>query len=65
MMPLTFAFNVSGYPAISVPCGFDADGLPVGLQIVGGFRQDALVLAAAAGFEAARPWSGRRPPAGT
>jgi Asp-tRNA(Asn)/Glu-tRNA(Gln) amidotransferase A subunit family amidase len=62
MMPLTFAFNVSGCPAISVPCGFDADGLPVGLQIVGGFRQDALVLAAAAGFEAARPWAGRRPP---
>jgi amidase len=64
MMTLTFAFNLSGFPAISVPCGLDADGLPVGLQIVGGFRQDALVLRAAAAFEAARPWLAHRPPVG-
>lgn len=62
MMILTYAFNFSGYPAISVPCGWTADGLPVGLQIVGGWRQDALVLSAAAGFEAAAPRAERRPP---
>jgi Asp-tRNA(Asn)/Glu-tRNA(Gln) amidotransferase A subunit family amidase len=56
---LTFAFNLSGYPAISVPCGFTDDGLPVGLQIVGGWRQDALVLRAAACFEAVGPRPGR------
>jgi Asp-tRNA(Asn)/Glu-tRNA(Gln) amidotransferase A subunit family amidase len=58
----TLAFNFSGYPAISVPCGFTDDGLPVGLQIAGGWREDARVLRAAAAFEAALPWTGRRPP---
>jgi Asp-tRNA(Asn)/Glu-tRNA(Gln) amidotransferase A subunit family amidase len=62
MLVPTFAFNFSAYPAISVPCGWTRDGLPVGLQIVAGWRQDALVLKAAAAFEAAAPWTGRRPP---
>ncbi len=62
MMLPTFAFNFSAYPAISVPGGQTRDGLPVGLQIVAGWRQDALVLRAAAAFEAARPWGDRRPP---
>jgi aspartyl-tRNA(Asn)/glutamyl-tRNA(Gln) amidotransferase subunit A len=44
-----------------VPCGFSAGGLPVGLQIVGGRYADALVLRAAAAFEAARPWAAKRP----
>jgi aspartyl-tRNA(Asn)/glutamyl-tRNA(Gln) amidotransferase subunit A len=58
----TLAFNLSGYPAISVPCGVTAEGLPVGLQLVAGWRADARVLAAAAAFEAAFPWAERRPP---
>lgn len=58
----TLAFNFSGYPAISVPCGWTPDGLPVGLQIVAGWRQDALVLRAAAAFERIAPWAERRPP---
>jgi Asp-tRNA(Asn)/Glu-tRNA(Gln) amidotransferase A subunit family amidase len=62
MMLLTFAFNLSAHPAITVPCGQTADGLPVGLQIVGGWQQDAAVLRAAAAFEAAVAWAGRRPP---
>lgn len=60
----TYAFNVSNYPAISVPCGRTAEGLPVGLQIVAGWRQDALVLRAAACFEAAHLWVADRPPLG-
>jgi amidase len=59
---LTYAFTVVGVPAISVPCGFTRDGLPVGLQIVGRWRDEATVLRIAAAFEAERPWAARRPP---
>jgi amidase len=61
MLIPTYAFNLSAHPALSVPCGWTETGLPVGLQIVGGWRQDALVLRAAACFEAAAPWTNRRP----
>jgi Asp-tRNA(Asn)/Glu-tRNA(Gln) amidotransferase A subunit family amidase len=59
--PFTYPFNITGHPAISVPCGWTADGLPVGLQIVGRRFADATVLRAAAAFEAAAPWADRRP----
>jgi aspartyl-tRNA(Asn)/glutamyl-tRNA(Gln) amidotransferase subunit A len=51
----TYPFNVTGQPAATVPCGM-VDGLPVGLQIIGRRGDDALVLRAAAAFEAAHPW---------
>ena len=58
----TYPFNLTGQPAASVPAGFTAEGLPVGLQIVARpFREDQLFTAAAA-LEAARPWAHRRPP---
>ena len=59
---LTYAISVTGLPVISVPAGFTRDGLPVGIQIVGRRRQEAAVLAAAAAFEAAAPWTDRVPP---
>jgi Asp-tRNA(Asn)/Glu-tRNA(Gln) amidotransferase A subunit family amidase len=59
---LTYAFTVVGLPAISVPCGFTRDGLPVGLQIVGRWRDEAGVLRVAAAFEQAAPWAHQRPP---
>jgi len=58
---LTYMVSVLGLPAISIPCGFTRDGLPVGLQIVGKRRAESTVLRAAAAFEAARPWSDTRP----
>lgn len=58
----TYPFNVTGQPAASVPCGWTDDGLPVGLQIVGRRFDEATVLRAAAAFEEAFPWAGRRPP---
>jgi len=59
---LTYAFTVLGLPAISVPCGFTRAGLPVGLQIAGGWHAEATVLRAAAAFEAVAPWAHLRPP---
>jgi aspartyl-tRNA(Asn)/glutamyl-tRNA(Gln) amidotransferase subunit A len=61
-LPFTFPFNLTGWPAASVPCGFNSIGLPVALQIVAGPRQDALCLRAAAAFEALRPWAQHLPP---
>ena len=60
--PFTPPFNLCGQPAASVPCGWSADGLPVGLQIVGRPFEEATILRAAAAFEAAQPWQQRRPP---
>ncbi len=42
--PWTMLFNMTGHPAISIPCGFGSDDLPIGLHLVGGFRKDAELL---------------------
>jgi aspartyl-tRNA(Asn)/glutamyl-tRNA(Gln) amidotransferase subunit A len=57
----SYPFNFTGQPAASVPAGFTAAGLPVGLQIVGRRFADLTVLQASAAFEQARPWAERRP----
>ena len=57
----SYPFNMSGNPAASVPCGFTEAGLPVGLQIVGKRTDELSVLCAAAAFESAQPWDGKRP----
>ncbi len=51
----------AGFPAISIPCGFDDDGMPIGLQIIGKHGADAQVLAVASAFERSFPSDGRRP----
>ncbi|MGE3288527.1 MAG: amidase [Pseudonocardia sp.] len=61
-LSFTFPFNFTGQPAATVPAGFTDDGLPVGMQIIGRRREDALVLRASAAFEAAAPWRDRWPP---
>jgi Asp-tRNA(Asn)/Glu-tRNA(Gln) amidotransferase A subunit family amidase len=61
-LPFTYPFNMTGWPAATLPCGFNSEHLPVALQVVAGWHQDALCLRAAAAFEAARPWSQHRPP---
>ena len=54
--------NVAGYPALSLPCGFDGAGMPVGLQIIGRPFEEARVLRVARAYERATEWSTRRPP---
>jgi aspartyl-tRNA(Asn)/glutamyl-tRNA(Gln) amidotransferase subunit A len=56
----TVPCNLTGMPAISVPCGF-ADGLPVGLQIMGPSFAESLVLRVAAAYEGATDWRAQRP----
>src|SRR5882672_4673607 len=59
--PWTMPFNMTGHPAVSLPCGFDADGLPIGLQLVGKFRGDIELLRVSALFEASQDLLGRWP----
>ncbi len=58
----TYPFNLTGQPAASIPAGFTAAGLPVGLQMVAGINREVDILRAAAAFEKAAPWADRRPP---
>jgi amidase len=50
-LSITFAITITGCPALSLPCGFTSDGLPVGLQLVAPPRQEARLLAMAHAFE--------------
>ena len=56
----TRPFNVTGQPAISVPFGWPADGLPRGVQLIAPFGRDDLLITVAAALEAAEPWAQRR-----
>ena len=59
---LTRPYNLTGLPAITVPCGFTERGLPVGLQIAGRLFDDAQVLRIAHAYQQATDWHTRRPP---
>ncbi|HLI14146.1 MAG TPA: amidase [Alphaproteobacteria bacterium] len=60
--PYLNTIDLSGHPAVSVPCGWTKAGLPVGLQIIGPWYADAEILRLAAVFEQIRPWASRIPP---
>ena len=55
-------FNIFGLPAISIPCGFSKDGLPIGLMIAGPLFSEGKVLALANAYEKVTEWHTRRPP---
>ena len=59
--PFTYPFNMTGQPGLSVPCGFDQQGLPIGLQLVGARYNDALVMRAGHAYQQAAPLTDRRP----
>jgi len=60
--PYTPVWNVTGQPAAAVPAGFTADGVPLGVQLVGRPHDERTLLALSAQLETARPWADRRPP---
>ncbi|MDN3566779.1 amidase [Paeniroseomonas aquatica] len=60
--PITAAFNVTGHPALCLPAGFAANGLPLSLQIVGRNFDEATVLRIGQAYEQATEWHTRRPP---
>ena len=59
----TIPANLAGLPGMSIPCGFGAGGLPVGLHVVGNYYSEARMLAAADHFQQATDWHTRAPPA--
>ena len=54
-------FNLTGQPALAIPCGFSDDGLPIGLQVVGRAFDEATLYRVAHAYEQASPWQARRP----
>ena len=57
----TIAVNLAGLPGMSIPCGFGAGGLPVGLQLIGGYFDEARMLKVAHHYQQATDWHARRP----
>ena len=58
----TFPFNMTGQPALSLPCGFTGNGLPIGLQIAGARFNEATVLRLGHAYQRITDWHTRRPP---
>jgi len=58
----TSPFDVNGWPAISIPCGFTSKGLPMGLQIIGPNGGESVIFQLAHAYEQATEWHKRRPP---
>jgi aspartyl-tRNA(Asn)/glutamyl-tRNA(Gln) amidotransferase subunit A len=56
-----YPFNLTGNPALSVPCGFTAAGLPVGLQLIGAYHDEQRLIDVARAIESAGGWSVQRP----
>ncbi|TKB94517.1 MAG: amidase, partial [Mesorhizobium sp.] len=61
LLQYTGVFNVTGQPSVSLPLAQTADGLPIGIQIVGRFGDEATLVRIARDLEEARPWRHRRP----
>ena len=57
----TRAFNLTGLPALSLPCGFTGDGLPIGMQLIGRPFDEATLFKIGHAYEQATDWHTRRP----
>jgi len=58
----TLGVSLAGLPGMSVPCGFDASNLPVGLQIIGNYFDEARMLSVAHRYQQVTDWHTRTPP---
>jgi amidase/6-aminohexanoate-cyclic-dimer hydrolase len=58
--PFCAIFNASGQPAASLPLGWSAEGLPIGIHLAAAFGQDELLISLCAEVERASPWAGKR-----
>ena len=57
----TIAVNLAGVPALSLPCGFDSDGLPIGMQIIGKRFDESTILSIAHAYEQQSDWHKKKP----
>ena len=57
----TISINLAGLPALSLPCGFDRDGMPIGLQLIGKHFDEATILRVAHSYEQSAPWHELKP----
>jgi aspartyl-tRNA(Asn)/glutamyl-tRNA(Gln) amidotransferase subunit A len=57
----TSPFNLTGLPAVSIPCGFSRNGLPIGLQLVAGQWKESNLFSAAHFYEETTDWKNKRP----
>ncbi|ATS19051.1 aspartyl/glutamyl-tRNA amidotransferase subunit A [Parathermosynechococcus lividus PCC 6715] len=61
---MTIPINLAGLPGLSLPCGFDATGLPIGLQLIGNVLQEETLFRVAYAYEQATPWHQQQPSLG-
>jgi amidase len=59
--PVTWPWNVLGWPSINVPAGFTSDGLPIGVQLMGPANSEPLLVSLAAELEALGGWAAKQP----
>jgi aspartyl-tRNA(Asn)/glutamyl-tRNA(Gln) amidotransferase subunit A len=57
----TLSLNLAGLPGMSIPCGFSADGLPIGLQIIANYFDEARLLQVAHAYQTATDWHTQKP----
>jgi aspartyl-tRNA(Asn)/glutamyl-tRNA(Gln) amidotransferase subunit A len=58
----TISVNLAGLPGLSLPCGFDSEGLPIGMQIIGKHFDETTILRLAFAYEQVTNWRQRKPP---
>jgi aspartyl-tRNA(Asn)/glutamyl-tRNA(Gln) amidotransferase subunit A len=57
----TISINLAGLPALSLPCGFDQDGMPIGMQVIGRHFDEAMILRVGHVYEQSTEWHKKRP----